>query len=301
MSDVPAAPPAAAPATDGASPAAPQTAAPTNPLAEVEAALKKAGGLKFKANGKEHAVDSLEKLQRLAQRGLPVEESLQDIARQRSEMEPIKALLEQLQGDDEEAAEAALERLMRDKFDRVAERRLRKQYEREKEMEQLSPREKELRAALEQERGEKKRLAEAQRQREEQAQKAEAERATNAVRQHIESNVVKAFELMDLPPKLTPIAVDFMKPIIRASLSAGMALDPQVLADKVRPVLQELFTYQVKSLEGEKLLSLFGDDVGRKYRQALLGRLQQPKEAAAAPEAKPAAQPTGGWDPRKMW
>ena len=51
-------------------PAAP--AAPVDPKAELEAVLKKLGGLEVKAGGKAHKVDSVEKLIRYAQRGLPV-------------------------------------------------------------------------------------------------------------------------------------------------------------------------------------------------------------------------------------
>lgn len=310
MSDVPVAAPAAAPTAapaEGGAPAAPAAAPkPIDPRLELESALKKAGGLKFKAGGKEVTVDSIEKLTRYAQRGLPVEESLEQVAKQRAEIEPVRALLEQLQSGDEDAAEAALEKLLDSgKLDKVAERRLRRQFEREKEMEQLSPREKELRAALEQERGEKKKLADAQKAAEEQRAKAMEEQQTARVRQHIEGNVIETLKSLDLPPKLAPIAVEFMKPIIRASLNAGVGLDPAVLAEKVRPMFDQLFEYKTRNLEGEKLLSLFGGDVGRKYRQALLAQLNGSKPAAVEPP-KPEGERSStstkpAWDPRRMF
>lgn len=291
---------------EGSAPQAPQgeAKAPTaDPQAELEAVLKKLGGLEVKAGGKTHKVDSIEKLVRYAQRGLPVEQSLEALARQRAELEPVAALLGQLRDGDEDAAEAALERLLDSgKLDKVAERRLRKLYEREQQMQGMSERERQLAQALEAERGEKAKLA---KEREEfQRRQAEAQEAeqVNAIKAHIGESITKSLELMGLPPKLEAVAVNLMKPIIRASIQAGMPLDPQVLADKVSPLFDELLAYRTKNAEGEALLKLFGDDVGRKYRKALLAKLEAgnaPKAAPASAKADVASSGPKGWDPRR--
>lgn len=307
MSDAPTAPtdaaPVEAPAAEAAPPAAPPKA--LTPQEELEAVLRKVGGLEVKANGKTHKVDSADKLLRYVQRGLPVASELERLAQQRAQLEPIAAIMQQLQAGDEDAAEAALEQLLDSgKLDKVAERRLRRMYEAEKRLEGLSPREREMAQELEREKGERQRLLEERQKLEQQRQAQEEETQVAAIKQHIGGAITKTLETMQLPPKLEPLAVEFMKPIIRAALQAGMPLDPAVLAERVSPIFDELLTYKARSLDGEALLKFLGDDAGTKVRKALLARLQgAPK--AEAPKAAPAAPggtgPAAGWDPRKMW
>lgn len=279
-------------------------AAPVDPKAELEAVLKKLGGLEVKAGGKAHKVDSVEKLIRYAQRGLPVEQSMEQLARQRAQLEPVQQLLAQLQSGDDDAAEQALERLLDSgKLDKVAERRLRRIYEREESMKGLSPRERELSAQLEAERSEKMRLATERKQFEERQRAAQEQQQVAAVKEHISGAMTATLDKLGLPPKMEALAVEFMKPVIRATINAGMPLDPEVLADKIQPLFDEMLGYRVKNLEGESLLKFLGDDVGRKVRKALLAQLNStPAPKTAAPE-KPAdsAAPGRGWDPRRMF
>lgn len=279
-------------------------AAPVDPKAELEAVLKKLGGLEVKAGGKAHKVDSVEKLIRYAQRGLPVEQSMEQLARQRAQLEPVQQLLAQLQSGDDDAAEQALERLLDSgKLDKVAERRLRRIYEREESMKGLSPRERELSAQLEAERSEKTRLATERKQFEERQRAAQEQQQVAAVKEHISGAMTATLDKLGLPPKMEALAVEFMKPVIRATINAGMPLDPEVLADKIQPLFDEMLGYRVKNLEGESLLKFLGDDVGRKVRKALLAQLNStPAPKTATPE-KPAdsAAPGKGWDPRRMF
>lgn len=312
MSEVTPAPADAVAPSATTTPDAPKEAAappkPPRPEEELDAVLKKLGGLEVKANGKAHKVESVDKLLRYVQRGLPVESELERLAQQRAQLEPVAAILQQLQEGDEDAAEAALEKLLDSgKLDKVAEKRLRRLYEAEQKMAGMSPRERELAEALERERGEKTRLADERQKAEAQRRQQEEQLQVNAIKQHIGSTITKSLETMGLPPKLEPLAVEFMKPIIRASLNAGMPLDPAVLAEKVAPIFDELLSYRVKSLEGDALLKFLGEDTGGKVRKALLARLQGGGKAAA-PEAAPAQDKASpqvagpkGWDPRKLW
>ncbi|MCA3125223.1 MAG: hypothetical protein ING90_21505 [Rhodocyclaceae bacterium] len=279
-------------------------AAPVDPKAELEAVLKKLGGLEVKAGGKAHKVDSVEKLIRYAQRGLPVEQSMEQLARQRAQLEPVQQLLAQLQSGDDDAAEQALERLLDSgKLDKVAERRLRRIYEREESMKGLSPRERELSAQLEAERSEKTRLATERKQFEERQRAAQEQQQVAAVKEHISGAMTATLDKLGLPPKMEALAVEFMKPVIRATINAGMPLDPEVLADKIQPLFDEMLGYRVKNLEGESLLKFLGDDVGRKVRKALLAQLNStPAPKTASPEkSAEAAAPGKGWDPRRMF
>ena len=290
--------------TTPAAPLAPSApVAAVDPKIELEALLKKMGGLEVNAGGKKHKVDSVEKLIRYAQRGLPVESSLEEIGRQRSQLEPIAALFQQLQSGSEDEAESALEKLLDSgKLDKVAERRLRKLYEREQKMEGLSPRERELQAELENERGSRTKLeAEQKRVKDEQAAAIETQQVAS-IKNHISGAIVETLKSLDLGDKLEPLAVEFMKPIIRASLNAGIQLDPAVLAEKVRPILDQLFEMQTRNLDGEKLLARLGPEVGKRYRAALLGQLAGGKAAAAKPvDTKTSDEPKSIWDPRRMF
>lgn len=330
MTDVTAAPVEAAAPTGEAAPVAPaEPKAPeapkaVDPKAELEALLKKSGGLKVKAGGKEHTIDSMDKLLRYAQRGLPVEQSLEEVARARAELDPIKDLFLKMREGSEEEAESALERLLDSgKLDKLAEKRLRRQFEREKSMEHLSPRERELSTQLEQERAEKARLTEQQRRIQEAQQKRAEEAQVSAIRDHMAQAVGEALKMMDLgSEKLDAIAIEWMKPVIRASLNAGMPIDPAALAEKVGPMFEQMHKYQLKtakqkpylseavqealaSADDETLLKFFGTEVGKKYRQALLRRLDGgPKTATPAPttsnDSTSATAPMK-WDPRRMF
>lgn len=322
MSDVVAAP-AEAVAPSNASNEVPATpaAAPVDPRLELEAAFKKAGGLKFKAGGKEHSIDSLEKLTRYAQRGLPVEQSLEEVSRARAELEPMQRLLQQLQSGTEDEAESALEKLLDSgKLDKVAERRLRRQFDKEQSMAGMSPRERELAAQLEQERGEKGKLtAEREAFQKQQAEAQEAQQV-QAIQNHMGSAIGEALKLMDLGDgRLDAMAVNFMKPIIRATLNAGQQLDPATLAERVGPMLDAMHKHQIKSAKTKPymaeavqealkdaddatLLKFFGSDVGKAYRRALLGQLQGGSTPrSAAPAASGEAQAPGKWDPRRLY
>lgn len=290
------------PADTGAKPAA----APPSAQERLEAVLREVGGLEVKAGGKTHKVDSVEKLLRYAQRGLPVEQSLETLAKQRAELEPVAQVLSQLRDGDEDGAEAALERLLDSgKLDRIAERRLRRLYEREQQMSGMSERERTMAQQLETERAERMKLAKEREDFQRRQVEAQEAQQVDAIKTHIGENIAKSLELMGLPPRLEAVAVNLMKPIIAASIRAGVALDAQTLADRVQPVFDELLAYRTKNAEGEALLKLFGDDVGRKYRKALLAKLesgQAPKQTQGT-SAKSEEGPTTpkGWDPRRIF
>jgi hypothetical protein len=173
---------------------------------------------------------------------------------------------------------------------------------------------------LEQERGEKSKLTE---QREAfQKQQAEAQEAqqVQAIQNHMGSAIGEALKLMDLGDgRLDAMAVNFMKPIIRATLNAGQQLDPSTLAERVGPMLDAMHKHQLKSAKTKPymseavqealkdaddatLLKFFGSDIGKAYRRALLGQLQggtAPRPAAASGGS---SEPTPAkWDPRRLY
>jgi len=285
----PAAPSAPVVAPEGAgAPAAAPKPAPVDTAKELGEFLKSKGGLTLKAGGKTYKVDSVEKLLGWAQRGIPLEEGLATLAQQRRELEPMAQALQQLREGDEDAAEEALARLVDEgKLSKLMMRRLQREYESQERMQGLSPKEREMQQELETLRAEKQKGEAELRQRQQQEQQQKERQQVDAVKNHISQQIIGALEQMGLPPKLEPMAVEFMKPFVRTMIQAGMPLDPKVLAEKVGPIFDEMLAYRAKALEGEKLLSFFGPDVGKKFRAALLAKMNS--------AAKPAVtEPTQG-------
>lgn len=305
MSDVVAAP---AEATAPAQSTQPATQAPAAPKApepnELEAVLKKMGGLKVKAGGKEHVVDSIEKLMRYAQRGIPVEQELSQLGEQKRQLAPFADLLKQLRDGDDDTAAEVMDKLLGDKAKRVAERRLMREIERESKYEGMSERERQLAQQLDAERDRSSKLDKERKAFEEQQRKAQEEQQVAQLRRDIGTSMEAALTKMGLPPKLEGIALEFMKPVVRAVLSAGQPLDPDFLAERVSPLFDELLLHRTRNLEGEGLLKFMGGDVGKKFRAALLASMQPaaksaPPPANGAPAATTAAP--AKWDPRKLF
>lgn len=252
--------------------------APPDPVAQINELIAKAG-LKVKANGKEYDVKDIGWLMRQANRGIPIEHSLAELQEQRAQLEPAARMMQALQSDDDDVREAALAKLLGpEKFLSVAEKALRRQFEQERELEGLSPREKEMARKLREQEATLTDLQKRQLAARQQQEQAVYQQQVESYRQHIADNVGEALTQLDLPKEMNSIAVDFMKPIVRQMLNAGMPLDPAVLAEKVAPVFDSLLQYKAKALEGEKLLKFFGDDVGKKYRAALLGQLKEKQQ-----------------------
>lgn len=287
MSTTPSAPaPTSAPASNTGSPGATGTQngagtqaanvgqpAPT-PQQQIQELLQKVGGLEVKAGGKTHKIDSVEKLLAAAQRGIPLDQTFREINEQRNQLAPFAQALQALQSGDDAQAEQLLERILTpQRLRAIAETRLRREFEQEQRLANLSPRERELYLRMQQLSQEKAQWEQHQRRIQEQEGQLQQQQQVQALKSHMGQAINKSLEMLGLPPKLEPIAVEFMKPLIRSMMSNGMQLDPQVLSQKAGEMLDELLTYKAKNLEGEKLLKYFGDDTGKKYRSALLSTL----------------------------
>jgi hypothetical protein len=122
---------------------------------------------------------------------------------------------------------------------------------------------------------------------EQQAQVAQ-QQAVQQYQQHIGSNVEKALGILGIDTKdaaLVPAAIKHMRPTIEAMLNHNIPLDPQTLADAVRPEFEQSIQFMTKNLDGEALLKVLGPDVAKKVRMHLLSQLKggtAPKTAAAS-------------------
>lgn len=235
-------------------------------------------GLTYKSNGKTYKVKDIESLLRVASKSQPIDEALADIDSQRQKIAPIADLIQRMVGDDEDASEEALLQLLpRERVMKMAEKMLRAQYEEELNGGPLTEREKALKAEVEaHKRKEQEEMTKQERQREEQRAQQE-QQVVRQMADHVAANVAKALDILDLPDRAAPLAVQLMKPIMKSMLANGIKLDPETLAEKVGPMFEEMLSHKVKNLEGEKLLKFLGEDTGKKYKKALLGQLSAGK------------------------
>lgn len=232
-------------------------------------------GLTYVSNGKTYKVDNIESLLKVASRAKPIEDSLSELQQQRQQLAPVAELIQQLRGEDDELSEQALEQLVsEERLNKLAEARLRRMYEEEQRGGPLTEREKQLQKQIQAQQMEIKKVEQQKLKEQEMIRQQEEQRQIMAVKEHMAKNVTDALELMDLPPKLEPLAVEFMKPIIRNLLNNGVALSPDILAEKVAPIFEQMLMYKTKNLEGEKLIKFLGNDVGKRFRSALLAQMQ---------------------------
>jgi hypothetical protein len=258
----------------------------------LEEALKKRP-VRVKAGGKEREVRSIAELEKYVQKGLPIAESLQQLAEERQKLAPFAQALQALQGEDSEQAVAVLEQLMGPRFVRVAEQRLMREIQREKSMEGMTERERSMSAELERTRAERADFEARQRQAQEQAQRAEEERHVTALRQHIHSEVTGALQAIGMPQGLAPQAMALVRPLIEASIRAGQPLDKEVLGQEMRSGITDAVQWATSGLEGRALLDFFGDDMKKRYRAALLAEVRGPAKTPVPVQTQQQGQQRG--------
>lgn len=263
-------------------------AAPVAPSVEQQIAdLLKGGGLEVTAAGAKHKIQDVDTLKRYLQRGIPADSVLKQVAEEKSRLAPIAEAIKNLKEGDDATAQALLEQLLGpERIRSLSMARVRRDFEEEQKMQGMSPRERELAAQLRKLQGDKSSLEQMQKQQEQQRAQAEQQQAVQQISQHIGTNVEKALDLLGIPATMVPAAIKHMRPTIEAMLSNNIPLDPQTLADAVRPEFEDTLKFLVKNLDGEKLLAFLGDDVGKKVRKALLGKLQGGASIPAAPAGR---------------
>lgn len=276
-------PPIIQQAAGGVAGTAPEQAPEVDPLEEALARKP----VRVKAGGKEREIRSRADIEKYIQKGLPIAESLKELADTRSQLEPVAKALEALRGDDPAQALELLEGLMGPRFVRVAEARLMRELEREKATEGMTERERAMHQELERVKAERAQAAEQARRHEEAQRQAEEQRHVTALRQHIQGEVSGALESLGLPPTLEAHAMAWARPLVEASIRAGQPLDRESLATEVQQTIRDGVTWATRSLSGKALLDFFGAETKAKYRAALLeevrGGGQAPRPVAGAP------------------
>lgn len=295
------APAASAPAAAEAKPVDAQAKPPEAP---------KWDGIEYTVKGQKRREADPERVRRLVERGAGFEAELENVAKSKAELAPLAELRELLERGDEDAIERALEGKLGQRLDKIAERRLMRQLQREDQFKDMTPRERQMAEALERANAERESLSSQQKAAAERA-KQEAEQAEVAKYQGaITDSITKTLDALKLPPKLDALAASFMQPLLKAELESGMLLDPAARAEKVEAVLSGIQEWRLANLEGEALLKALGPGVDKKVRAALLARLEGVQQQAA-PAQQPSASSQGQqratgtthtplWDPRRL-
>lgn len=297
MTDAPSAAPAAAVT---ATPAAP--VAPVDPLAEHLGAIDKAGGIPVKVNGKTVKM-TMEQLTRYAQKNAPIDSAMQALQKQREELSPKMALLQQLESGSEDDQAAALDKLLGSKFVSVAEKRLLKEIQAQQKYEGMSERERNMAQQLERLEGEK-RSSEEQRQALEKAQQDARESQEVAHWQNVLGGVAQgALTKLELPERLEPLAIKLVQPVLRELMAAGQVPTADDLAQHIEEVLESVVEWSFRGGRGEKALKRHAPAL-RAYATSQLSALQKPNGGAPRTNGTPAPTSnhttvTPAWDPRK--
>lgn len=271
--------------------AAQKDAAPPklDPRAELNERIKSAG-IKLKAKDREIPVSSLDDLVSRANRVFGVESLLEEAKTKTSEAEQVKAWKSAMEADDANAAGEAFDALS-PKAQRNALQWLQRKAQAAQEEESLSPRERELRAALEsserQRREFERRDMETRRAREEQEAAEELSRTRNMAAEM----AMKTLESMKAPKDMAPALLPRVARVLRVGLEAGVQLSPEEVANEVRDGLLSEHRMLTDGMDGEGLIALMGEDMAKKVARAFLARRRQApptqEQANAVSEVKP--------------
>lgn len=258
---------------------------------------------KVKAGGKDHEIKSREQMERILQRGLPYQQTLEEIAAERAKVEPVAAALRALSEGDEESALEVLSGLLGDeKLVKVAEKRLMREVEKQRRLEGLTERERQMLTENERLKSEREQWTLQQQQLQAQQEQQRAQAGIQQASAHIAETVQTALSSLGLPKELGPQSMAAVRPLIAASISAGQPIDPKALAEELREYHQSSVQWAAGQLQGQPLLDFFGPAVVKAFKAAVLQQMRGGQTASAPPVAgHTSATPSPGpvWDPRK--
>lgn len=278
-------------------PAEPKAEAPpVDPRAKLEAAIKEAGGVKVKANGKERSM-TLDELVRAAQRGLPYEETAAQLAKEKEALAPKIKLLEAIEKGDVGTARQALRSLLGERTAQIALAETEDLIRAEEQHKGETERERAYRQRYEELERRNQQLAESQQAREAEERRVREEHEVNSTLQQLNDAVLGAFKMLDLDSKMEPDALQAVQPLIRKLVAAGIPVTPELLAEHIEKTQETSLSWMMKRRGIEGMAKLLGSDFAKQFQKMLL---QKMKPNSSQPQ--PAQQPQNGNDKnRPQW
>lgn len=296
--------PAAAPAngavnghTNGVAQAAapsearPAEVKPPSILDELDGVLKKHGGFKTKANGKEVALTDAKALERHLQRSFGAESRAEEVSKKEAEAQRVLEVLDRVRGakSGRERAQllASLAGDDEGAFREAAEEFLLERIERQKENEKLPP---EARAEREARRRAEAELARLQQRDEEQrAQQEQAQfrRELSQTREMVTQLAVKALGDAKVSKEAAPLMMPALIQHMKKAQAAGLPLTPEEIAGEVTKAHDSMATGWLKSMEPTALLDkLTAVGLDKALARAIFERAQS--QRGAVPGVRPA-------------
>lgn len=290
MSDAAAPAPAAetAPAAPTPESAPAETPKPVDPLAELDERIAKAG-LKVKVGGKERPVQSMREALRALERVGGVEARLAEVAAREQQAQAILERETRLKAAKSGRERAAILReFAGDAFDEAAEEAILERIEREKQMADMTPREREMAQALA-EREQRLAAYEAEKQKAEELQRAQAEEAElSELRERLAGVAVKTLQAAGLSKTAAPDAGRRLAFLMSRAQKLGLDLDESDLAPKLIEHARSDTRSYLTGLKGPALLEWLGDDVVREVTRAAVARAEgRPTASLPKPDAQP--------------
>lgn len=303
--------------SDAAAPAAPaapvaadapvegQPAAPVDPYAEFDGVLKKTP-LKYKSNGKEHAVSSAADVRRKLEKVHGIEARAEELTAREAKAAEVLNLKQRIrESKDTKERISLLRELAGEGFDEAAEEAIYERIQREKSMEGLSATERAAReeiAALK-ERNAKYEAAEKQAEADKQAAADEAE--FGALKENIAGVVVKALTTAGLAKENAPDAGRRLAALIARAAQRGLPLHAEDLSEQAVKWAGDDLRGYATGLKGDALLGFLGDAVAQEASRALLARHQgtsapravvpMPKPDAPQQRQRDSSSPMAAW------
>lgn len=308
--------PAAAPAKPDATQPAEQQTAPVSKisaeklaqlegLGEEEAQeavrlLLKRAPVKVKTKHGEQKIDDLDLLSEYARRRGTMNADVQALLKQKTEFERERKQYEALAQGQPEAVQEILQR--NPGALQAAAKMLFEQYQKEQEAEQMTPRERELRAKLEQlePMAEQLKRQEAARQQQEEQQQRNA--ALEQTKQELYSTAAQVLKAAGYSSQGAPFALRTLIPILTQYVEAGVPFEPADIAAQLKEQRQAIFADEIEQLTPDELVSVY-PELGRKAAQAYLAKakgLSTPKPQPSQQQA-PAPKQNGEESQQDRW
>lgn len=244
-----------------------------------------------------------EQLIQMAGRSHGAQQAFEEAKKLREEAEAIKQQYSALK--DPKTRKKAIQELLGQDFDMVAEESMYERMQKEKQEEGLSEREKYYRREMELRDQEINGFRQKQQEQEQARQQSIEEATYNGIAGQIEAAALETMKTLNVPHGLKPMVAQRMVKYIEAALENGMPLDPAGLSHYAMQEIREEHQMMTDPMDGEALVKHLGESAVKKIREYDLARYEAKRSGKAQggfPQAssKQAPPTNGAQDPRSQ-
>lgn len=234
------------------------------------AKLLKKHPIKAKRKGKEVAIDDLNKLQRNVGLGLHYDESASELRTQRESLEQERQFVQAFLSGDPDAVGNVLN--ARPEVLKAVAAQLQRQYEQEQQLQGLTP---EMRQLALENQAMREQLLRAQREQQEFQKKqhlTKQQQEHQAARAELEKNLMGVLQAANVDKTLGAEGLRLAAIMYGDELLEGAPVE--AVADKFSETLTTLAVTRAKAVPDDQLLSVFGEELGKRFAKAFLAKAQ---------------------------